>query len=337
MTELNHPAQIFPVLHPLPQILGNPRLRADVLIQIRRDPETNTVFQSLTPQAKEAFLGFCMGERGLKVTYDPFFKHIFDPQLHPGRLDRLLSCILDQKVAVRNVLPQKRRPISEKSALLIMDILVQLTDERLVNVEMQRIGYDFPIERSFCYGADLLVRQYDTVREAQGKAFTYQSIKPIYVIVFMEQSPGTFHSYPNDPVHRSWFHFDTGLEMDSLQNFIFISLDIFRRMTHNNLTELDAWLYFLGSDDPADILRIIRSYPFFQELYQDIVNFRFHPKELISMFSEALRIMDQNTVKYMIDELKTKISQQESVISQKDSEIEKLRAQLAAYERQSQK
>ena len=46
------------------------------------------------------------------------------------------------------------------------------------------------------------------------------------------------------------------------------------------------------------------------------------------MYSEALRIMDQNMVKYMIDELK-------AALSQKDSEIEKLRTQLAKYEAQN--
>lgn len=71
------------------------------------------------------------------------------------------------------------------------------------------------------------------------------------------------------------------------------------------------------------------------------------------MYSEALRIMDENTVKYMIDELKealslkdyeiskrdskiskmdSKISKMDSEISKKDSEIEMLRAKLAKYE-----
>ena len=55
------------------------------------------------------------------------------------------------------------------------------------------------------------------------------------------------------------------------------------------------------------------------------------------MYSEALRIMDQNTVKYMIDELKAELSQKDSELSQKDSEIERLRSQLAVYEQQQQK
>ncbi len=332
MLQMNHSVLIFPEIQPLPQVLGDSRLRADVLLQIQNDPGTYAIFQSFTSQEQEAFLGFCMGERGLKVTYDPFFKHIFNPESHPDRLNRLLSCILGQEITVRKVLPLERRRISENSSLIIMDILVQLADGRLVNVEMQRVGYDFPIERSFCYGADLLVRQYDVAREDQGKDFSYHSIRPVYVIVLMEESPRIFYEHSGKYIHRSRISFDTGLKMNPLQNIIYISLDIFRGMKHNKLTELEAWLYFLSSDDPADILRIVRSYPIFQELYQDIVNFRFQPKELISMYSEALRIMDQNTVNYMIDELKAELSAQKAAVLQKDSEIERLRTQLAKYE-----
>ena len=58
------------------------------------------------------------------------------------------------------------------------------------------------------------------------------------------------------------------------------------------------------------------------------------------MYSEALRIMDQNMVKYMIDELKAELSAQKAAysaeLSQKNSEIEKLRNQLTKYEAQNQ-
>lgn len=355
MQDYNHSSLVFPKIHPLPQALGSPRLRSDVLTQIQSDPDAHAAFRALSRQEQEAFLGFCMGERGLKVTYDPFFKHIFNPDAHPDRLNRLLSSILGQPAIVRKVLPTQRRLISEGSSLIIMDILVQLADGRLVNVEMQRIGYDFPIERGFCYGADLLVRQYDVAKQDQGKYFSYRSIKPVYVIVLMEESPGLFHQFPSEYIHRSRFLFNTGLKMESLLNFIYIPLDIFRGIYHNKskepdvlLTELEAWMYFLSSDEPAHILRITKAYPFFQELYQDIITFRFNPKELIAMYSEALRIMDENTVHYMIDELKAKLSrkdselsrkdselsQKDSELSQKDSEIERLRMQLAKYEKQ---
>ena len=362
---------IFPAIQPFPQILGEPRLKNEILHQIQCDSGTFSAFLALSEEEQDAFLGFCMGNRGLKVTYDPFFLSLFDPSIHPDRLNRLLSCILGQNVSVKEVLPRERRRISENSSLIIMDILVQLSDDRLVNVEMQRIGYDFPIERGFCYGADLLVRQYDMAQEKyknSRRKFSYSQIKPVYVIVLMENSPSVFRKHPDKYIHRSRFSFDSGLKTKHLENFIYISLDIFRQMVHNELTELDAWMYFLGSDRPEDILRITKQYPFFQELYQDIVKFRYQPKELIAMFSDALRIMDQNAVEYMVDELKaelarekaeltktnteltqkkfellqkvselsqknSELSQKDSELSQKDSELKILRARLAHYEK----
>ena len=35
-----------------------------------------------------------------------------------------------------------------------MDVLVILDDETRIHLEMQKIGYEFPIERNDCYGAD---------------------------------------------------------------------------------------------------------------------------------------------------------------------------------------
>jgi hypothetical protein len=213
-------------------------------------------------------------------------------------------------------------PLNADGSLISMDILVSLEDGDFVAVEMQRIGYDFPIERGFCYGADLLVRQYDLARKRLGKVFSYQNIRPVYVIILMEKSPGLFHWYPDQYIHRSHFFFNTGLKLSSMENFIYIPLDIFREMSHNTFNELEAWLYFLSSDTPEDILRIISIYPFFQELYRDIVNFRYNPKEMIAMYSEALSIMDRNMVKYMIDELKEELKQQqEENIKQQEENI----------------
>ncbi len=41
-----------------------------------------------------------------------------------------------------------------------MDIVVELEDGSIANVEAQKIGYAFPGQRSACYSADLLLRQY---------------------------------------------------------------------------------------------------------------------------------------------------------------------------------
>lgn len=100
--------------------------------------------------------------------------------------------------------------------------------------------------------------------------------------------------------------------------------------------------------------KVIESYPWFAELYREINEFRYHPEEAVRMFSDALRIMDRNTVWYMIDEEKQerkeaekraetaekKVSQQqqeldkkEQELDKKEQEIEKLQAIIAGLQR----
>ena len=48
------------------------------------------------------------------------------------------------------------------------------------------------------------------------------------------------------------------------------------------------------------------------------------------MFSEALRKLDENTVNYMIDELKKERDEAVAAMAEKDAEIAALKAQLAS-------
>lgn len=84
-------SMIFTPVKPLPEILGEPRLSEDILKQINSDPEAQLRFEPLTVPEREALLEFCMGNRSLKITYDPFFRNIMHPVKHPDRLNRFLS------------------------------------------------------------------------------------------------------------------------------------------------------------------------------------------------------------------------------------------------------
>ena len=201
---------------------------------------------------------------------------------------------------------------------------MELEDGSYVNVEIQKFGYYFPMQQSFCYGADMLVCQYAKLKEDLGDRFTYRRMRPVYVIVLMENSPKESSAFPGDYMHRSIFQFDTGLELGNLMNLIYIPLDIFRNMPHNEIGELEAWLYFLGSDEPKDINRIIDKYPFFEELYQEIVYFRYHPKELVGMYSEALEILDRNTVEFMLDDMKKEADDLRVDLNKMEAQVEEL-------------
>jgi hypothetical protein len=68
-------------------------------------------------------------------------------------------------------MPREGELMYEKGSLVIMDILVRLEDQSLVDVEMQKIGYCFPSQRSTCYASDLIMRQYNALRAEYGKKF----------------------------------------------------------------------------------------------------------------------------------------------------------------------
>lgn len=125
----------------------------------------------------------------------------------------------------------------------------------------------------------------------------------------------------------------TGLELELLQEFYFIPLDIFLSIMDNEgkgraLSRLEAWLYFIGSDKTEHIYRVIKDHPWFAELYEDVNEFRHHPEEAIAMFSDALRILDENTTRYMIDELKQEIDEQKERIDEQHVQLEKKQSMI---------
>ena len=261
--------------------------------EARRILETSPAYEeylNLTEDYKREIFDIVKGAKGVKITYDPFFKHIFDPVLHGERLSRLLTVIIGQKVTVKQVLPSQSRRLAAEASLIIMDIVVELENGALANVEIQKVGYRFPGQRSACYSSDLIIRQYDRQKSRKKKKFSYRDLQKVYTIVLVENSSAEFHRIPNQYIHRSSQKFDTGLELELLQEYIFIALDIFREITHNIDKELDAWLYFLSSDEPEDIKRVIEAYPAFLELYREIAEFQRRPEELIAMCNETLAL-----------------------------------------------
>ena len=217
-----------------------------------------------------------------------------------------------------------------------MDILVELEDGTLSNIEIQKIAYQFPGERIDCYSSDLLLRQYSRVRSEKGKEFSYKDLKTVYTIVLYEQNHKSFLEHPTEYIHYGEMTYNTGLTLNHLQKSIIIALDIFKKNTQTIDKELDAWLYFLCSDEPRRIWEIQEKFPYFKPLYDDIFQFRHQIKEVLTMYSKTLSILDRNTTLLMIDEMKQELDQSKREAAQskqalydKDQEIERLKAALA--------
>ena len=294
------------------RIFGPEKSRNQVMEELKADPWVYGEFQRLSSRLQEEFLGFCMGTKGLGITYDPVFKRIFNPEYRPDRLEEFLSLCLGQKVKIIRAVPNESERLTEEGSLLVMDILVQLASGVLINIEIQRIGYLFPGARCACYGSDLLMRQYSQVREERrrrGQRFSYHDMKDVYIIVLIQESTPEFQKFPNDYLHYIKPESSTGLELDMLQNYLLIPLDIFRQILQNR--------------DKRKPENKLEACPEFEELYKEVFEFRYQRRELIGMYSEALRIMDANMVEYMVEQQKKEMQKQEKEIQKQKEEIQK--------------
>ncbi len=311
--------------------------REEILQLIYTNPRMQQLFESWTVLQQKEFLDFCSGARGIKVLYDSFFKEVMNPEYDPARLESFLTALLNRKVRIKEVLPNDSTRLSDESSLLITDIIVELEDGSLANIEVQKIGYAFPGARCACYSSDMLLRQYKRVRQRSvdpitGRdTFSYRNISKVYLIVLYEKSPDELKKCPDHWIHRSKVSFDSGLSMDLLQDYIFISLDIFRSKMHNKkvTTLLEAWMIFLSIDDPDEIIRLITSFPQFKPMYETLYQMCRNVENIMGFFSEELREMDRNTVRYMIDELQKEVDVQNATIAENAAVIAENNAVIA--------
>lgn len=270
--------------------------------------------------------------KGIKIMYDFMIKEILNPENTPERVNELLTLLLGQRVRIVDVLPNDGTRLADESTLLITDMVVQLEDGSIANLEIQKIGYYFPGERSACYSADLLLRQYKRVRGIKGKRFSYRDIKRYTRLCYLKKST-EFQKFSNNYIHRFMQKSDTGVNINLLQEYLFIPLDIFKKNQQNENrsvkieNRLEAWLAFFCMDDPETIIDIIEKYPDFKEMYEQAYDVCRNIEEVMQMFSKELLELDRNTVKLMIDDMQKQIEE-------KDEEIGCQREQLSQKDEQ---
>ena len=324
----------------LTDILGAPLSEQEAVSLVSKNTSPNTFrsFNIMKEVYRRKLLQFLMGKRGLSITYDTVFKHVMMPGGTTDRLEQFLTAILDEPVQIKQILPQEGSQLVESSSFIIADIIVSTKDGSIMNVEIQKIGYDFPGERASCYTADMIMRQYNYLK-SRNQNFTYRDMKPVYLIVFMENSPSLFKS-TSRYIHKKCSHFDTDIKLNLLENIIFISLDTFHSMIHNINTTQDAWLEFLTEDNPEKIVQFVNQFPEFLPCYQDLISFREKPEELIHMFSDALRELDKNTERYMVEELnkevanlKEELNRQATALTEKTRELDRNTHRMQASDR----
>lgn len=311
-----------------------------LLNQLHQDAELSVKYEKLGSAQQNRLRDFLSGKSSLPLTYDPFFKFIFNPDLHRDRLSHFISSLLGMTVHVVEVFSASNT-LMDGESYLIMDLIVRAADGSIINVEIQKQGYGFPGERMSCYAADLLLRQYIKVKKTvpDKASFSYKDIKQVYVIVIFEKSTREMKSEHNAYLHRGEVTFDTGIKLNMLEKFCIISLDVFRKIPYSEIkkNEQAAWLFLLSMNSPEDAKLLIKDFPWMEPIFQEIASLRKRPEEVLSMWSEALPMLDENSLKYRVEELSEEVDELNEKLeqAQKNAEKEKTAKEAALTEKEA--
>jgi hypothetical protein len=304
---------------------------------------------------------FLKGRRSLPLLYDPFFKKIFNPVERRDRLSELVSCLLGQKVTVLEVFPNEDSQFL--GVMIIMDMVVLMADGSIANIEIQKISYDFPEESISCYSADLVLRQYKMItgkseHVVNGSSKTsYKDMRKVHTIILFEDSNKSLISEVDKALyfHVGKTKFNTGIKIELLQDFVLVSLDTFKKYRYSDIkegrTEITDYDYdssqyndelvsekmkrdrlkFLSlfvAETPKEINRLVEIFPDLESVRRDINEYLERPGEVLSMFSEALRILDRNTAELMVDRMKDEIVDLKEQNDELTKQIDGLQVQL---------
>ena len=161
---------------------------------------------------------------------DIIAKRIFNPDVHPDRLNFLMRSISkDDTIEVSSSAGNESFKQSLHAKSMITDIPSWLKDQRITDMEMQKVKQDFIFTRVDLYASEMLLLQY-SVTEGQAKGdLDYTDMKEAVIIVLMVESPTVFVQYDKECdryIHRfTKITADTGLSYPTKAKIIYVQLD----------------------------------------------------------------------------------------------------------------
>lgn len=107
-------------------------------------------------------------------------------------------------------------------------------------------------------------------------------------------------------------------------------LTFFLQTVHNNGIRnlLEAWLVFLSSDSPELMISLITEYPKFKVMYEHLYYICQNVERMMEMYSAELKILDRNTVQYMVDQMQEATNSLSAEVSMKQEALQSKEQQL---------
>lgn len=308
--------------------------------RLREDGEFLEKWNQMSVKAQNEMREIDAGERVPNMLSDVIFKSIFHPDKEPKRLSAFLSSILNRQVEVIGSLDKEGIHRSEKSKGIILDILARFEDGEIAELEMQRVGRVFPSQRSVVYSAELVARQYAIAKGQKKSDVSYSDVKPVYTIILMEESTPEFWK-TEKYVHHFSQKSDTGLELELLQYYDYVCLDIFTDKHPRLAGELEKWLTFLSIKKTSDMKDFLKENPGFQFLYNNVIMMLSDREEMLCFMVSIIENEDvmetvRSSIKYEVRQLEKQLAEINEQIQEKNEQIQEKDEQIEELQQEKE-
>ncbi|MBS5260044.1 MAG: hypothetical protein KHY43_11890, partial [Lachnospira eligens] len=191
---------------------------------------------------------------------------------------------------------------------------------------------------------------------------SYKDMRPVHTIILFDNSSSSLISEVDKALyfHVGKTKFNTGIKIKLLQDYVLVSLDTFKKYRYSDIrkgrievTKYDydrtqysekqvtekmkldrlKYLSLFVAETPEEIEQLIRIFPDLESVRLDINEYLERPKEVLNMFSEALRILDRNTAELMVDRMKDEMDElkvQKGKLEAQNGELEAQNGKLEA-------
>ena len=191
---------------------------------------------------------------------------------------------------------------------------------------------------------------------------SYKDMRPVHTIILFDNSSSSLISEVDKALyfHVGKTKFNTGIKIKLLQDYVLVSLDTFKKYRYSDIRKgrievtkydydrtqysekqvtekmkLDRLKYMslFVAETPEEIERLIEIFPDLESVRQDINEYLERPREVLNMFSEALRILDRNTAELMVDRMKDEMDElklQKGKLEAQNGELEAQNGELEA-------
>lgn len=316
---------------------------------------------------------FLKGKKSLPLLYDPFFKKIFNPVERRDRLSELVSCLLGQKVTVLEVFPNEDSQFLGVMIIMDMVVMMSDGSIANIEIQKISYDFQAERISCYSADLVLRQYKMITGnRKIRGAGSdggsmkgsskpSYKDMRPVHTIILFENSS----SLISEVDKALYFHvgktkFNTGIKIKLLQDYVLVSLDTFKKYRYSDIrkgrievTKYDydrtqysekqvtekmkldrlKYLSLFVAETPEEIERLIEIFPDLESVRQDINEYLERPREVLNMFSEALRILDRNTAELMVDRMKDEMDElklQKGKLEAQNGELEAQNGELEA-------